>query len=68
MRLRDKNQVLIKVFNRKNIEVDEVLEEYLAYAEILRPYVADTVLILNEALKGRKARAFRGLSGHFARC
>jgi lysozyme len=30
--LRDKNQVLIKVFNRKNIDVDEVLEEYLAYA------------------------------------
>jgi adenylosuccinate synthase len=32
--LRDKNQVLIKVFNRKDIEVEDVLEEYLRYAEI----------------------------------
>jgi adenylosuccinate synthase len=40
--LKDKNQVLIKVFNRKNIEVDEVLNDYLGYAELLRPYVAHT--------------------------
>jgi adenylosuccinate synthase len=48
--LRDKNQVLIKVFNRKGIEIDEVLREYLEYAEILRPYVTDTSLLLNQAL------------------
>ena len=48
--LRDKNQVLIKVFNRKGIEVDDVLAEYLEYAEILRPYVTDTSLLLNQAL------------------
>ena len=49
--LRDKNQVLIKVFNRKGIEIDEVLNEYLGYAEILKPYVCDTSLLLEEALK-----------------
>ena len=48
--LRDKNQVLIKVFNRKGIEVDDVLNEYLGYAEILKPYVTDTSLLLNQAL------------------
>ena len=48
--LRDKNQVLIKVFNRKGIEIDDVLKEYLEYAEILRPYVTDTSLLLNQAL------------------
>ena len=31
--LRDKNQVLIKVFNRKGLEVDEVIKEYLEFAE-----------------------------------
>jgi adenylosuccinate synthase len=61
--LRDKNQVLIKVFNRKNIEVDEVLDEYLAYAEILRPYVADTVLLLDEALKAGKRVLLEGSQG-----
>jgi len=47
--LNDKNQVLTKVFNRKNMSVSEILEEYLAYAEILRPYVADTSLLLDKA-------------------
>ena len=61
--LRDKNQILIKVFNRKGIEVDEVLAEYLEYAEILRPYVADTVLILDEALKAGKRVLLEGSQG-----
>ena len=33
--LHDKNQILVKVFNRKGITVDEVISEYLGYAEIL---------------------------------
>ncbi|MHB1800703.1 MAG: adenylosuccinate synthetase, partial [Actinomycetes bacterium] len=41
--LREKNQLLVKVFNRRAIGVDEVVEEYLGYAEALRGYVADTV-------------------------
>jgi adenylosuccinate synthase len=49
--LKDKNQVLVKVFNRKGLEVDEILKEYLEYAEILRPYVTDTSLLLNQALE-----------------
>ena len=57
------NGVLIKVFNRKNIDVDEVLNEYLAYAEILRPYVADTVLLLDEALKAGKRVLLEGSQG-----
>ena len=40
--LREKNQILFKVYNRKAIDVDAVVEEYLAYAERLRPYIADT--------------------------
>jgi len=48
--LRDKNQVLIKVFNRKGLEVDEVVDEYLRYAELFKPYVDDTSLLLNRAL------------------
>ena len=49
--LREKNQVLVKVYNRKAIDVDAVLEEYLAYAERLRPYIADTRLVLAKALE-----------------
>ncbi|MEN9517332.1 MAG: hypothetical protein RLZZ159_1198 [Actinomycetota bacterium] len=61
--LRDKNQVLIKVFNRKGIEVDDVLKEYLEYAEILRPYVTDTSLLLNKALDKGETILLEGSQG-----
>ncbi|MBU6242693.1 MAG: adenylosuccinate synthase [Acidobacteria bacterium] len=61
--LRDKNQVLIKVFNRKGLEVEEVLQEYLEYAEILAPYIADTGLLLNEALVAGKNVLLEGSQG-----
>ncbi len=48
--LREKNQVLVKVYNRKAIEVSAVVDEYLGYADRLRPYIADTRLILAQAL------------------
>src|SRR4029453_6918637 len=45
------NQILVKVYNRKAFDVDAVLEEYLAYAERLRPYIADTRQVLARALE-----------------
>ena len=61
--LHDKNQILIKVFNRKGITVDEVLDEYLAYAQILKPYVVDTALLLDQALKSGKNVLLEGSQG-----
>ncbi|MEW9554636.1 adenylosuccinate synthase [Nonomuraea sp. NPDC050783] len=48
--LTEKNQVLTKVYNRRGIEPQAVLEEYLAYAERLKPHIADTSLVLSKAL------------------
>src|ERR687898_2472263 len=39
-----KNQILTKLYNRRAIAVDQVVEELLGYAGRLAPYVADTVL------------------------
>jgi adenylosuccinate synthase len=61
--LHDKNQILIKVFNRKGITVDEVLDEYLGYAQILKPYVIDTALLLDQALKNGKNVLLEGSQG-----
>ena len=61
--LHNKNQVLLKVFNRKEIKVKEVLDEYLGYAEILKPYVTDTVLLLDNALKANKNILLEGSQG-----
>jgi adenylosuccinate synthase len=48
--LREKNQVLTKVYNRRGIDADAVAGEYLGYARRLGPYLADTELVLNKAL------------------
>jgi len=61
--LHDKNQVLTKVFNRKEMETQEILEEYRTYAEILLPYIADTALLLNQALDAGKTVLLEGSQG-----
>ena len=48
--LAQKNHLLVKVYNRRAITVDEVVDELLAHAERLRPLVADTALVLGTAL------------------
>ena len=49
--LREKNRVLVKVYNRKGIDAAAVIDEYLGYAERMRPYIADTRLVLAKALE-----------------
>ncbi|MGE5290134.1 MAG: adenylosuccinate synthase [Micromonosporaceae bacterium] len=58
--LREKNQVLTKVYNRRGIDVDAVAGEYVSYAERLHPYVADTGLVLNTALDNGKVVLLEG--------
>ncbi len=62
-----KNQVLVKIYNRRAVEVDEVVEELLGYAERLRPMVADTSLAARAGAGCRGERAARGRPGHAAR-
>jgi adenylosuccinate synthase len=58
--LRERNQVLTKVYNRRGIEADAIAKEYLGYAEQIRPYVADTGLVLNQALDEGKTVLLEG--------
>jgi adenylosuccinate synthase len=58
--LEQKNHLLVKVYNRRAITVDETVEELMQYAERLRPMVADTSLVLNKALDEGKTVLFEG--------
>jgi adenylosuccinate synthase len=53
-----KNQVLAKIYNRRAIEVQEVMDELLQHAERLRPMVVDTGLLLSTALDEGKTVLF----------
>jgi len=58
--LEQKNHLLVKVYNRRAIEVDEVVEELLQYRDRLAPMVADTSLVLNNALDRGETVLFEG--------
>ena len=58
--LHQKNHLLVKIYNRRAISVDEVVAALLGYAERLRPMVADTGLLLNKALDDGRFVLFEG--------
>ncbi|MEP6666992.1 MAG: adenylosuccinate synthase [Nocardioidaceae bacterium] len=49
-----KNQILAKVYNRRAIEVEQIMDELLLHRDRLAPMVADTSLMLNQALDRRE--------------
>ncbi|MBF4634897.1 adenylosuccinate synthase [Agreia pratensis] len=55
-----KNHILVKVYNRRAITADEVIDDLLSYTDRLRPMVADTSLVLNRALDEGKTVLFEG--------
>ena len=56
--LDQKNHLLVKIYNRRAITVDETLEDLLRHAERLRPFVADTPQFLNRSLDEGKTLVF----------
>jgi adenylosuccinate synthase len=58
-----KNQVLAKLYNRRAIVTEQVVEELLGYADRLRGYVCDTSLVLNDAVGEGKVVLFEGGQG-----
>jgi adenylosuccinate synthase len=58
--LDQKNHLLVKVYNRRAITVDEVVEELMSYAERVRPMVRDTALELGQALDAGRTVLFEG--------
>ncbi|MBX7161994.1 MAG: adenylosuccinate synthase [Acidimicrobiia bacterium] len=61
----DKNQLLAKVYSRLGIEPAAVVEEYLGYAARLEPLLADTSLVVDEALRDGKGVLLEGAQGTF---
>ncbi|WP_288814793.1 adenylosuccinate synthase [uncultured Corynebacterium sp.] len=58
--LEQKNQILVKIYNRKAVDVDEVVEYFLSYADRLRPMLIDATLELNKGLDEGKRVLMEG--------
>ena len=58
--LAEKNVWLERVYGAAPLDLETVAEEVEGYAQRLRPYIADTSLLVENALKNRKAVLFEG--------
>ena len=58
-----KNVILEKLYNLPPLNPKTVIEEYLGYAERLRPYVVDTSLKIYDAVQRRRNILFEGAQG-----
>ncbi len=61
--VKDKNKQLMKVYNQLPVDVNDIYTEYLGYAELLADHIADTSLIVWEAVKSGKNVLFEGAQG-----
>src|SRR5690606_3866275 len=58
-----KNQVLVKVYNRRALSVDEVVDTVLAHGRRFADRIADTRLLLNKALEAGETLLLEGSQG-----
>jgi len=58
-----KNQVIEQVYGGEPVDAEAIIQEYLGYAEKLRPYVTDTSVVLNDAIDEGKHILFEGAQG-----
>lgn len=49
-----KNNNIFKIYGKEELNADEIIEEYKAYADILREYVVDTVDMIHDLLENDK--------------
>jgi len=59
----EKNKILPRVYNALPMDADEIVAEYLEYAERLQPHVVDTSLLLWNAIQDGKNVLFEGAQG-----
>ncbi len=61
--LDEKNFQLKNYFGVDTVDPEEVIEQYLGYAEILKPYIADTSVELMKGIQQDKKVLFEGAQG-----
>jgi len=61
--LEQKNALLTSMYRHEPLSADEICEQYLAFAEDLRPYIVDTIPLLHEAKREGKNILLEGAQG-----
>ncbi|CAM4375652.1 adenylosuccinate synthase [Paenibacillus endophyticus] len=59
----EKNQLIEQVYGGSHLDADSIVRDYLGFAEVLRKYVTDTSVILNDAIDAGQKVLFEGAQG-----
>ncbi len=59
----ENNNLLKKVYNQKELDVNEIIKEYLAFDDAIDQYITDVPLYLNSALEEGKSILLEGAQG-----
>jgi adenylosuccinate synthase len=59
----EKNQLIEQVYGGEPLDADSIVRDYLGFAEVLRSYVTDTSVILNDAIDAGQKVLFEGAQG-----
>jgi adenylosuccinate synthase len=57
------NEIIQKLYGGQALSLDAIFEDYRSLGKRLKPYVADTVAIVNSALRQKKRLIFEGAQG-----
>lgn len=64
LQIEAKNKIVTGVYEKEAMfDFDEVYNEFMVYAEKMRPFVADTTVIVYDAIKANKKVLFEGAQG-----
>lgn len=61
--LKERNQILTKIYGRLPMKANDIVEEYLGFADRLKGRIADTSMAVNNALADGKNVLFEGAQG-----
>ncbi|MCH7680465.1 adenylosuccinate synthase [candidate division KSB1 bacterium] len=61
--IKEKNEILKKIYREKEIDVDQIINEYLDFDKKIDPYIKDVSTFLNESLKDGKQILLEGAQG-----
>ncbi|MDF2547715.1 MAG: adenylosuccinate synthase [Anaerosolibacter sp.] len=61
--IEQKNIIIDKIYGGEKVDPDEIIENYLTYADRIRKYVDDTTVILYDAVTEGKKVLFEGAQG-----
>ena len=61
--IREKNEILKKVYDHEEIDEERIISDYLDFDKRIDPYVKDVSVFLNEAIDSGKRILFEGAQG-----